>query len=175
MTTRSRARQFTGTFARLRAEHARAQVLLAAFERALSEAPGPTRDERPLLAMARYLAGPFAKHLATEEGVFYPALVQHLPELAQLLKPLLEDHAELRGMTRSLELFVGQPPGVKREEQMLVLGRDLVDLMRLHIAKEERSALDWSERVLSVLVQDDPERGIARALASGTRRNRLGP
>ena len=58
---------------------------------------------------------------------------------------------------------------------MLVLGRDLVDLMRLHIAKEERSALDWSERVLSVLVQDDAERGIARVLASGARRNRLGP
>ena len=175
MTTRAGARHFTGTFAHLRAEHGRAMELLAAFERSLAETPRPERDERPLLTLARYLAGPFAAQLAVEEGVLYPALVQHLPELAQVLEPLLEDHAEIRDMARSLQLFLAQPSQAKRDEQLLVLGRDLIDLLRLHISREERSALDWSERVLATPVRDDLARRIARILSSGSRRNRLQP
>ncbi len=100
--------------------------------------------------MARYLTGAFAAHVAAEDDVLYPALASQLPELALTLEPLRADHAELKDMSRNLLELLALPRSALRHEQLMVLGRDLSDLLRLHIRKEERSVLDWSERALPV-------------------------
>ena len=175
MKPRTTASRTTGTFARLRAEHGRALDRLKKFERALRTASQRGRDRRPFQVVCRYLAGGFSAHLAVEEAVVYPALIQNLPELALTFEPLREEHAEIRDMIRSLAGLLTRPSTPHRDEQLVVMGRDLTDLLRLHMHKEERSVLDWSERVLPAPVQAELKRRIARALSTASARNRLRP
>lgn len=122
---------------------------LRLFERQLRRparrAPVPVAAFR---TMARWLAGAFAVHMAAEDGVLYPTLARELPELTLTLEPLRADHLELAQMTVSLQRQLGAPASAERDEQLGVLGRDIVDLLRLHIRTEEHSVFDWSERVL---------------------------
>lgn len=158
-----------GPFVRLRAEHTRALAVLQKFERTLGDA---SHGERPFHVMADCLAGPFGTHLAVEERVVFPALIENLPELALTLEPLRADHAAIRDMSESLGELLSRPGAPRRDEQPLVLGRDLTDLLRLHIRKEERAVLDWSERVLPATVQLELGHRTARALAPASPHNR---
>lgn len=172
MTGRASSSHRDAPFARLRIEHRRALDRLRAFEVSLRPPALRVRDERPFRALARYLEGPLAVHLAAEDGVLYPALGRVLPELALALEPLREDHAELNHMTRNLSSLLQEPQGAQRDEQLGVLGRDLVDLLRLHIRKEERSIFDWSERALPTADRREIQRRLARILAPLRRSDR---
>jgi hemerythrin-like domain-containing protein len=168
MTQRPILRPTRSPFSRLHAEHRRALDLLRKFESALGDdAP----DERSFPAIASYLAGPFRTHLEVEERVVFPVLGENLPELALALEPLREDHASIRDMSESLRVLLSRPGAPRRAEQLLVLGRDLTDLIRLHVRKEERTVLDWSERVLPATVLIELAHRIAHALAPGEARN----
>lgn len=129
-------------------------------------------DERPFRVLTRYLSGAFTLQLAAEDGVLYPALMRELPELALTLEPLRADHAELRDMTHSLVALLALPRDERRDEQLGVLGRDVVDLLRLHLEKEERLVLDWSERVLAAPLQRELQRRMGRIMAPTQRRPR---
>jgi hemerythrin-like domain-containing protein len=190
MTTRPSPTQAAGPFARLRAEHRRALDALRTFERAMGDAsrgrpaartardtsgePGASSacDESPFEALAAYLAGPFSAHLAVEECVLFPALMEHLPELELALEPLLEDHVTIREMSASLAELLARPGTPRRDEQLRVLGRDLTDLVRLHVRKEGRTVMDWCERVLPAAVRLGLGRRIARAVAAPPRPER---
>jgi hemerythrin-like domain-containing protein len=137
-----------GPFARLRRQHRGMLVRLSAFERGLRAGRRQRCDERAFRSLARWLTGAFTVHVSAEEGVLYPALIRELPELALTLEPLRADHAELDHMAHSMTRLLAVVRSPARDEQLVVLGRDLVDLMRLHIRHEERSVLDWCERVL---------------------------
>jgi hemerythrin-like domain-containing protein len=141
------------------------------LERALDGPGHDEHDERTFQAVADYLAGPFASHLAVEEGVVFPTLIEHLPELALTLEPLPEEHALIREMSEGLGERLVRPGAPHRDEQLVVLGRDLADLVRLHIRKEERTVLDWSERVLPESVQFELGHRIAGAPAAARTRN----
>jgi hemerythrin-like domain-containing protein len=170
MTPRNSPARAPASFAGLRAAHRRALARLAAFARAMRVAPDEAPDEahdeahgeRPFHALARYLAGEFDAHLALEDDVLFPALAHGAPELAFALEPLREEHDDLRDMTRGLSTLLACPRTPQRDEQLAVLGRDLTDLARLHIRKEERSLLAWSERVLPAAVRAELERRLAR-------------
>jgi hemerythrin-like domain-containing protein len=187
MTPLRSAGRTEGPFARLRAEHRRALDLLRKFERAIGDASQrqpevpderpesgerSTRDERPFQVMADYLAGPFSAHLAVEERVMFPALRAALPELAPVLGPLREDHAAIREMSESMGELLARPATPRRDEQLLVLGRDLTDLIRLHVRKEERTVMDWSERVVTATVLLELGQRIADGLAPSDPRRR---
>jgi len=135
------------TAARLRAllaEHARARSQLSAFARLRS-------GSRPSLAtvesLVRYVAGPLAAHALAEERELFPALVDGTPELGYALEPLRADHVELRDLCDALREWLGTPRRAGRDEQLGVLTRDLTDLLRLHLEREERTAYAWAARL----------------------------
>jgi hypothetical protein len=148
MTPRRNPGHAAGPFAGLRAEHTRALDALRKLECTLGDTSHRGRD-----------------HLAVEERVVFPALIKNLPELALTLESLRKEHAVIRDISESLGELLARPGTPRRDEQLLVQGRDLADLIRLHLRKEERAALDWSERVLPSTVQLEFGRRIARALA----------
>lgn len=140
------------------------RVRLAAFDRGLRGGRRQPCDERPFRSLSRWLAGGFAVHVSAEEGVLYPALMRELPELALTLEPLRADHAELLHMAHSMTLLLVADRTPARDEQLVVLGRDLVDLLRLHLRREERSVLDWCERVLPADSLRELRRRLSRVL-----------
>lgn len=167
MTPRPAVRRKSSPFARLRSEHARALARLTRFERALRSARRGRLDLRPFRALERYLEGTLAVHIAAEDGVLYPALTRALPELSLTLEPLREDHDEIRSLSASLGALLAAPRDERRDEQLLVLARDLTDLLRLHLQKEDRSVLGWSERALPAAEQLELQRRVARIVAPG--------
>jgi hemerythrin-like domain-containing protein len=84
--------------------------------------------------------------MAAEDEVLYPALMNALPETRASIEPLCADHGALRMMLSDLEETLSLP-GDDRE-QITVQVRDLVDLLRIHIRKEEALVIGMAERVL---------------------------
>jgi len=135
-------------FEALRGDHARVLERLAALDAGLLGGSRPM-DEAPLRALASHLERQFATHMAAEEQILFPALRAAFPEGRGTLEPLMADHAEMRQMLVALCGLLDRSPGAARDEQLVVLARDLSDLLRLHIRKEESVVLDVAERVLS--------------------------
>jgi hemerythrin-like domain-containing protein len=122
---------------------------LAALDAGVLGGSRPKIDEAPLRDLAAHLERQFATHMAAEERVLFPALRAAFPEGRGTLEPLMADHAELRQMLVALFGLLDRSPDAARDEQLVVLARDLSDLLRLHIRKEESVVLDVAERVLS--------------------------
>lgn len=135
-------------FEGLRGDHARVLERLAALDAGLLGGSAAI-DEAPLRDLAAHLERQFATHMAAEERVLFPALRAAFPEGRGTLEPLLADHAEMRQMLVELFGLLARAAGAARDEQLVVLARDLSDLLRLHIRKEESVVLDVAERVLS--------------------------
>lgn len=152
-------------YAAFRRDHARVLVRLVALEASLPAAGAahrarPLREE-PLRALIAHLERQFATHMAAEEAVLYPALERAFPESGPSLRPLHEEHVELRTMLAVLAETLMRPATRGRDEQVVVQVRDFVDLLRIHIRKEEAVVFDVSERVLEAREL----RGLARRLA----------
>lgn len=135
-------------FLAFRHDHA---AVLARLERLEREAggPGATPAEAPLRELVAHLERQFATHMAAEDHVLYPALRSAFPEARGTLDPLLADHAELRQLRAALARLLDGAPAPARDEQVAVLARDLADLLRLHIRREESVVLDVAARVLN--------------------------
>lgn len=134
-------------FTVLRRDHARVLDRLAALEaRVLGGIPFEEDSLRSLVAL---LERQFLTHMAAEEQVLYPAMRAAFPEARGTLEPLRADHAELRQLLAALAALLSRPRDRGRDEQVGVLARDLSDLLRLHIRREESVVLDVAPRVLS--------------------------
>jgi hemerythrin-like domain-containing protein len=86
--------------------------------------------------------------VAAEDEVLFPALIEALPETRQSVAPLEAEHAELRDMLARLSGTLAEPPGADRDEQIAVQFRDFIDLLRIHLRKEEALVIRVAERVL---------------------------
>ncbi len=136
-------------FADFRADHARVLLRLEQVEQCVLRSPARELDQRPLEQLVEHLGRQFTTHMAAEDQVLFPALALALPEVVGTLAPLRADHIELRGMLDSMtRLLAGEWTG-PRDEQLRVLTRDLVDLLRLHVRKEESVVFELASRVLS--------------------------
>ena len=135
-------------FHRMRADHSRVLGELDALERAATSGAGDLQRERTLLGLVGLLERQFDTHLRAEDEVLFPALIEVLPEARGSLAPLRAEHDELRSMLAGLARVLEQPPGPAREEQVAVQARDLVDLLRIHVRKEEAVVFGVAERVL---------------------------
>lgn len=135
-------------FLAFRQDHARVLERLERLEREVLGRPGPV-DEAPLRELVAHLERQFATHMAAEDHVLYPALRAAFPEARGTVDPLLADHAELRQMLVALAGVLGEDSSGARDEQLAVRTRDLTDLLRLHIRREESVVLDVASRVLS--------------------------
>lgn len=148
-------------FASFRADHARVLVRMSELERTVLTRSGRTLDDKPLHDLVAHLGRQFATHMAAEDAELFPALSQAFPEVRGTLAPLRADHVELRGMLDALVAQLAQSPGTARDEQLRVITRDLIDLLRLHVHKEESVVFDLAARVL----RSDEVEALTRRLA----------
>ena len=144
-----------------RRDHSRVLARLESLEAALRVRRSRPVGEAPIRALIAHLERQFATHMAAEEAVLFPTLERAFPESAPLLRPLGQEHVELRSMLSALAQTLLRPATAEREEQVVVQARDFADLLRIHIRKEESVVFDVSERVLEARVL----RGLARRLA----------
>jgi hemerythrin-like domain-containing protein len=100
---------------------------------------------RPTLEM---LDRQFASHMAAEDEVLYPALLEAMPGSRATVGPLRDEHAELRRLLAEALEVMKSPPSGARDEKLAVQLRDLVDLLRIHIRKEEALVFGIGERLL---------------------------
>lgn len=160
MKTSARLRPAPSPYARFRRDHARVLARLDSLE-ATAPIGGHPLDAATLGRLLAALDRQFDTHLAAEEAVLYPALARSFPEATASLRPLREEHADLREMLASLLRRLRLSPTRDRDVQLAVEVKDFVDLLRVHIRKEESVVFDVSERVIEPRVLG----GLTRRLA----------
>jgi hemerythrin-like domain-containing protein len=144
----SRTRPANDPFARFRREHRGVLVRLDKLERAVLT-QRPTRTSEVLLRESvAHFERQFATHMAAEDAVLFPAVGASFPETRETLTPLADEHVALRSMLATLQQTLDRPRSRARNEQLVVQTRDLVDLLRIHIDKEEAVVFALAERVL---------------------------
>src|SRR6185295_14257593 len=89
----------------------------------------------------------FATHMRAEEEILFPTLGR-LPGVGALIEPLEAEHAELRQMLADLARRIDLTPTPARDEQIRVELRDFVDLLRIHVHKEEATVYRVTGQVL---------------------------
>lgn len=139
-------------FQGMRNDHGRVLVRLAILESAvkdLTRGVGPEWPGSEVHEVLAMLARQFQTHMAAEDEVLYPALAEALPQARPSLEPLRADHRTLRMMLSDLEESLRAPAHEARNEQIGVQLRDLVDLLRIHIRKEEAIVFALAERALT--------------------------
>lgn len=139
-------------FERMREEHQHVLQALGVLDQAAAGGRPPAAGDWPgaaVLDVLALLARQFATHMSAEDEVLFPALARALPETVPSLEPLRADHAVLRMMLSDLRQTLGRPADPARNEQVAVQLRDFVDLLRIHIRKEEVVVFRVAERALT--------------------------
>jgi len=162
-------------FEGLRNDHRKVLEQLAILDWAVAALPRPSdpawpgREVEEILAM---LARQFRTHMAAEDEIIYPALAETLPEAGSNLEPLRAEHHTLRMMLRDLERELRKPASETRNEQIGVLLRDLCDLLRIHIRKEDAIVFALAERALTQTEVESIAARMNRGAAEPVRRTR---
>ncbi len=132
----------SGPFARFRQDHAAVRQRLDTLEAWLHGGA----DAAPLRPAIEHLERQFATHMAAEDAVLFPAVREAFPASRETLAQLAADHAEMRSMLKLLAARAGESSD--GDEQLRVVARDLVDLLRLHVQREETAVFDVATRAL---------------------------
>jgi len=138
------------TFRHLREDHARVLSELGILaDLAETRSPGP-REIDELRGLVILLERECAAHMRAEEEALFPALTESewMTDAAKTLAPLKAEHGEIKDMLATLAGVLAAPAGRGRDEQIAVQARDLVDLFRIHVRKEEALVFRMAERVL---------------------------
>jgi hemerythrin-like domain-containing protein len=133
-------------FARFRRDHAGVRERLDLLDARLAadeDAPAPELGE-----LVAHLERQFATHMAAEESILFPAVAETFPAARATLAMLALDHAELRSMLAAIAALA-IAPGADAAESLRVELRDFVDLLRLHVHREEIAVFDVAMRALS--------------------------
>jgi hemerythrin-like domain-containing protein len=142
----------TTPFQSFRDDHRNVLARLDALDGVLSERSarkaGEPLEERPIRELVSLLDAQFDTHMRDEEELLFPALAEALPEAAPTLSPLHAEHAELRQMLSAVSGLLGRESTPSRDEQIVVQLRDFVDLLRIHVHKEEAAVFKVAARVL---------------------------
>ncbi len=168
-------------FQRLRDDHRRVMAEIADLEDELEprdrRARGASSRDGRLRELLAMLERQFATHMVTEEEVLFTAFGEALPGSSGNLAELREEHAELRSMLARVAATLQEPSSAGREERLDVETRDLVDLLRLHIRKEEEVVFRVAEQVLRpgelealrqrLLPRESEKRGAGRTNSKG--------
>ena len=102
--------------------------------------------EQELRRLVAWCDRELAPHMDLEDRVLFPALERDLLNHHVTLEPLRQEHVDLRLLLSDLVQLLDQPAGGWRDERLGVQWRDLVELLRLHVRKEERLLLRFDER-----------------------------
>ena len=112
----------------LREEHARLGVVL-------DRADGILRRRANARAAALELAARLGAHLSGEAEA--ESLLGAGPGTSAAIGALRGEHQELRTMLAALVRAIDEAAASRRDEQVAVQLRDLVDLVRIHLRKEQ--------------------------------------
>lgn len=169
MATRRASQETAATvFERMRSDHRavlqRTATMLADAEAVASGSKRRVAAESALRAAVAHLARQFATHMRAEDEVIYPAVERTLPSNGERLLPLRADHEELRSMLSDLRRTLNRTATAARDEQVAVRTQDLVDLLRIHIRKEEAIVFTLAEQ----LIPPDRLRAVVERLRSRT-------
>lgn len=138
-------------FDRMRTDHVRVLRELATLEGTLAGLETIGKISREVEATMRVavelLERQFGTHMAAEDELMFPALERTLPHAAGQIEQLRAEHQELRSMLGSLGRLLGRSGDRERDEQVVVQFHDLLDLLRIHIRKEESAVFRVAERV----------------------------
>ena len=115
--------------------------------RVLSESD--VRDEVAFREAICRVTSRAARLLLDEDRLLYPLVAAACPALRQTLTTLTEEHAELRAMLASFSGPLAAPAFLGRDERIDVLLRDFIDLLRLHIQREESIVFTVVSRALT--------------------------
>jgi len=136
-------------FDRLRADHERVRSEIVILEQAAGIARSTTLNAAGLHALLDGLRREFDVHMKAEDDLLFPLLLRALPHLNGQLVSLAAEHRELRGMLGALLDLAGQPTSAVGDEQIAIQARDFVDLLRIHLRKEEAVVFRVAERLLA--------------------------
>jgi hemerythrin-like domain-containing protein len=136
-------------FDRLRADHERVRGEMVMLEQAAGIVPSAIPSGPSLHPLLDGLRREFEIHMKAEDEVLFPLLLRGLPQLLGQLESLAVEHGELRGMLGALLEVVDRPGSAARDEQIAVQLRDFVDLLRIHLRKEEAVVFRVAERLLA--------------------------
>lgn len=140
-------------FARLRADHARVLREIEDLESSLARHGRagrlPAAVEAGLPSFLALLEAEFASHMAAEDDILYPALMAAIPAASGSLSALTAEHAELRQMLARLMAIVENAVAPDRAQEIRVQVRDIAELLRAHIRKEESLAFGLAPRILT--------------------------
>lgn len=155
----------SSAFGHFRSDHADVLAHLDALDRVLlnrTAAPAPVPlDKSPIRDLVASLEAQFATHMRDEEELLFPALAESLPEASPGIGLLVREHDELRQMLASLAAELACTPSPARDEQVVVQLRDFVDLLRIHVHKEEATVFTIAVRSLPALEITSLSRRIA--------------
>ena len=138
------------TFRHLREDHDRILSELGVLAE-LAQAPTPNaREIDQLRGLVVLLEHECAGHMRAEEQALFPALAESewMADASKSIDPLQAEHAELKDMLAELGGVLAGPESRERNEQIAVQAKDLVDLFRIHVRKEESLIFRMAERVL---------------------------
>ncbi len=137
-----------GPFAQFRLDHAAVRERLDVLDAWLARGSGaPASDALPELV--GHLHRQFATHMAAEDAVLFPAVADAFPACRGTLAQLQADHAELRSMLAAIARWAPEASGADPGGHARVALRDFIDLLRLHIHREEVAVFDVATRALS--------------------------
>ncbi|HET7225114.1 MAG TPA: hemerythrin domain-containing protein [Candidatus Eisenbacteria bacterium] len=137
---------------RMRRDHEQVLADVDVLERAAAGV-GHER-ERNLRVVVTGFERQFHTHMSAEDELLFPALLESLPETAAQVSSLVAEHHELRRMLEQLLHTLDQPASPARHEQLGVQSRDLADLLRIHIRREEAIVFRLAEPVLGPRVRE---------------------
>jgi hypothetical protein len=147
-------------FGQFRRDHVRVLAEIDGLERCALAGRG-VPEEAVLRGAVELLAVQFATHMAAEESMLYPAVLMAFPAGRATLEALRADHAELRMMLATISRGLAASASAGGDEQLQVVLRDFIDLLRLHIHREESAVFDVASRVLSTHEAEELARRIA--------------
>jgi hemerythrin-like domain-containing protein len=139
----------TATIDLLTAQHQHVLARLAAVE--VETANG---DASNLTTFAAYLDDEVARHFALEEQALFPLLARHLSQAQGPLAVMNAEHATFRDLLARLTdaLRAGD-----RAAQLADV-RELIELLRAHIAKEDSVLFPMAARLLNPAERDELNR-----------------
>jgi hemerythrin-like domain-containing protein len=114
-----------------------------------------------LSAFAAYLEGDVVLHFSIEEGALFPVMERYLSVDQGPLAVMHAEHASFRELLRHL----GAGVRAADRNQQRICARDLIELLRAHIAKEDQVLFPMASRILTADEQGEVD---ARAAELGT-------
>jgi hemerythrin-like domain-containing protein len=130
----------------MRADHRRVLAAVDEAERLLLCASQEAARAR-IAQHVQMLEEQFTTHMEAEDRVLLPSLEALLPEARSVLAELSAEHVTLRALRTDLAEALRSAGGA--QERFVVPLRDLIDLLRIHIRKEEALVFHVAEQILT--------------------------